>query len=70
MWLPKQFELRKRSISDTFGICVEKGSELPKGDKGRKFKGRVVFQVRANQNWKAALSLVGFGEPPPDASKG
>jgi len=27
-----------------FGICVEKGSELPEGDKGRKFKGRYVFQ--------------------------
>ena len=25
-------------------ICVEKGSELPYGDPGRKFKGRVVFQ--------------------------
>ncbi len=27
-----------------FGICVEKGSELPVGDKNRKFKGRYVFQ--------------------------
>ena len=26
-----------------FGICVEKGSELPTGDKGRKYKGRFVF---------------------------
>ena len=26
-----------------FCICTEKGSELPKGDPNRKFKGRVVF---------------------------
>ena len=27
-----------------FGICVEKGSELPEGTEGRTFKGRYVFQ--------------------------
>ena len=40
-----------------FALCVEKGSELPAGDPGRKFKGRVVFQgnnVR-DQNWDAAM---------------
>ena len=40
-----------------FGICVEKGSELPVGVKNRKFKGRYVFQgndVR-DQNWEAAI---------------
>ena len=26
-----------------FGLCVEKGSELPKGDKRRQYKYRVVF---------------------------
>ena len=40
-----------------FDLCVEKGSELPLGDKGRKYKGRAVLQgdqVR-DQNWEAAL---------------
>jgi len=40
-----------------FALCVEKGSELPTNDPGRKFKGRVVFQgnnVR-DQNWDAAM---------------
>ena len=39
------------------GICVEKHSELPKQDKGTKFKGRGVLlgnQVK-NQNFEAAL---------------
>ena len=27
-----------------FDLCVEKGSELPKGHKARYFKGRVVYQ--------------------------
>ena len=31
-------------IGRVFGILVEKGSELPKGNPARKFKGRVVFQ--------------------------
>ena len=40
-----------------FGICVEKGSELPLGDKGRKFKGRYVFKWNEvkDQNWEAAI---------------
>ena len=47
-----------------FGICVEKGSELPKflpdgktRNPGRKFKGRVVFQGNrvVNQSWEAAV---------------
>ena len=40
-----------------FGICVEKGSELPVGDKNRKFKGRYVFQGNEvkDQNWDAAI---------------
>ena len=40
-----------------FGICVEKGSELPLGDPGRKFKGRFVFQGNEvkDQNWEAAV---------------
>ena len=31
-------------IGNVFGICVEKGPELPEGTAGRKFKGRYVFQ--------------------------
>ena len=31
-------------VGRIFGICVEKGSELPEGNPGRKYKGRVVFQ--------------------------
>ena len=39
-----------------FGLCVEKGSELPAGHPNRKFKYRVVFQGNAvvNQDWQAA----------------
>ena len=40
-----------------FEICAEKGSELPKGDKNRKFKGRVVFQGNnvLDQNFDYAI---------------
>ena len=39
-----------------FGICVEKGSELPEGHPNRKYKYRVVFQGNrvVNQDWEAA----------------
>ena len=44
-----------------FCICTEKGSELPKGDPNRKFKGRVVFQgnnVRdQNYDWAVFQEL-------------
>ena len=48
------------NIGRIFGICVEKGSELPDGDPDRKFKGRAVFQGNNvwNQNWEWAV----FGE--------
>ena len=40
-----------------FGICVEKGSELPETDPRRKYKYRVVFQGNrvVNQSWEAAI---------------
>ena len=40
-----------------FGICVEKNSELAKGDPSRKYKGRVVFQGNRviNQFYDAAI---------------
>ncbi len=44
-----------------FGICVEKGSELPKGDKGRKFKGRVVFQGNRVEPELGGCRLPGSG---------
>ena len=34
----------KAHMGRIFEICVEKGSELPKGDPNRKYKGRSVFQ--------------------------
>ena len=40
-------------IGRIFELCHEKGSELPAGHPGRKFKGRVVFmgnQVRDEEN--------------------
>ena len=40
-----------------FDICVEKNSELPKEDRSRKFKGRVVFQGNRffDHNWDVAM---------------
>ena len=40
-----------------FGICVEKGSELPLGSERRKYKYRVVFQGNrvTNQSWEVAI---------------
>ena len=39
------------------GLCFEKGSELPKDHKDRKFKGRTVFQGDrvVNQNYEVAM---------------
>ena len=34
----------KAHMGNAFGICVEKGSEMPQGHKDRKFKGRYVYQ--------------------------
>merc|ERR1711884_507298 len=40
-----------------FDLCVEKGSELPKNDPNRKFKGRAVLQGDQvhDQYWEAAM---------------
>ena len=48
---------RKAHVSRIFEICVEKGSELPENDPGRKFKGRVVFQGNdvKDENWDVAI---------------
>ena len=55
----------KAHVGMIFDICVEKGSELPEGDPGRKFKGRVVFQGNnvQDENWNAAL-FQEFGSGP------
>ena len=51
---------KKYHVGRIFEICVEKGSELPAGDPGRKFKGRVVFQ--GNQVRDEAYDWAIFGE--------
>ncbi len=33
----------RKHVGMVLGICVEEGSELPRGDPSRKFKGRCVF---------------------------
>jgi hypothetical protein len=54
-------EARKRNetahVGRGFDICVEKGSELPKGSPGRKMEGRVVFQGNGvlDQNYDIAI---------------
>ena len=50
-------EGREIHLGRSFGLCVEKGSELLKGHKDRKYKGRAVFlgnQVK-DQNADHAL---------------
>ncbi len=49
-------------IGMVFGICVEKGSELPEGNPGRKYKGRVVFRgndVRDESHFLATFQDLG-----------
>ena len=50
----------KAHVGRIFEICVEKGSELPAGDAGRKYKGRVVFQ--GNQVRDESFDYAIFGE--------
>ena len=47
----------KVHLGSIFGLMVEKGSELPKGDPRRKYKYRVVFQGNnvIDQNWETAI---------------
>ena len=55
----QEARIQNRSIhlGKLFGICVEKGSELPIDDEGRKYKYRVVFQGNrvVDQYWEKAL---------------
>ena len=54
-----------------FGLCVEKGSELPKGDKRRKYKYRVVFGGNniLDQTWEQA-TFQSLGSSPASMSAG
>ena len=61
-WADVREEAKKKSIrmhvGMVFGICVEKGSELPESSLGRKYKGRVVFRgsdVRDESHYLATL---------------
>ena len=47
----------KVHVGKVFEICVEKGSELPEGDKLRKFKGRTVFQGNNVRDENADVAL-------------
>ena len=40
-----------------FGFCVLKGSELPKGTKGRKYKGRFVYQGNQVRDQDNAIAV-------------
>ena len=48
---------KKVYVGEVFEICVEKGSELPEGDKLRKFKGRTVFQGNNVRDENADVAL-------------
>ena len=50
------------NVGMVFGICVEKGHELPEGSPGRKFKGRVAFRgndVRDESHFLATFQDLG-----------
>ena len=51
---------KKAHVGRIFEICVEKNSELPKGNPLRKYKGRVVFQ--GNQVWDTNYDYAIFQE--------
>jgi hypothetical protein len=48
---------KKAHVGKIFEICVEKGSELPKGHKLRKFKGRTVFQGNSVKDGNSDAAL-------------
>ena len=54
-----------------FGLCVEKGSELPEGDERRQLKYRVVFggDNVIDQSWEAAV-FQNLGSSPASMSAG
>ncbi len=65
-WADVREEAKKKGIrmhvGVVFGICVEKGSELPEGSPERKYKGRVVLRgsdVRDESHYLATLQDLG-----------
>ena len=63
---------KKVHVGKVFEICVENGSELPEGDKLRKFKGRTVFQgnnVRDENSDVALFSELGSSPASMEAGK-
>ena len=63
---------KKVHVGKVFEICVEKGSELPEGDKLRKFKGRTVFQgnnVKDENSDVALFSELGSSPATMEAGK-
>ena len=53
---------KRINVGTVFGICVEQGSELPEGNPGRKYKGRVVFRgngVRDESHYLATFQDLG-----------
>ncbi|CAE7497332.1 NaCP60E, partial [Symbiodinium natans] len=63
---------KKVHVGKVFEICVEKGSELPKGDPQRKFKGRTVFQgnnVKDENSDQALFSELGSSPATMEAGK-
>ena len=63
---------KKVHVGRLFSICVEKGSELPQGSPGRKFKGRVVFQgsnVKDEHSYNALFNDLGSSPAASSANK-
>ena len=62
----------KVHVGNVFELCVEKGSELPKGNPLRKYKGRTVFQgnkVKDESDMVALFSELGFAPANMEAGK-
>ena len=62
----------RNHVGVVFGICVEKCSELPRGDPSRKFKGRCVFRgnaVRGEDHYSAVFQDLGSSPASMSAAK-
>ena len=62
----------RNHVGMVFGICVEKGSDLPRGDPSRKFKGRCVFRgnaVRDENHYAAVFQDLGSSPASMSAAK-
>ena len=62
----------RKHVGMVFGICVEKSSELPRGDPSRKFKRRCVFRgnaVRDEDHYAAVFQDLGSSPASMSAAK-